>query len=162
MSEGDDLPDRLYSAINRRDIETVTALMADGASWEVIPFQRPYADGAAGATAQLQFLLSISSDFSITLMDIHFGDGTYTVEWEADGTNDGDYEPFGLEASGKHFYVKGVTVLVTEGVKIKAARNYYDLWGFFAQVGLPRSGPLSWPLVRWTDERAMNRPAAIE
>jgi steroid delta-isomerase-like uncharacterized protein len=158
-----ELVDRFFDALNHRDVEALTSLAVDGGAWIDYPIQRVYPDLASGFTGQLGLLAGLSSDYVFTVSAYaHLDQGTCTAEWEFSGTHDRDYEPFALQASGKAFQVKGVAIFVFENGRISEVRIYYDLWGFFAQIGLPRAGPFAWPLEAWIMERDQERPAPIE
>jgi hypothetical protein len=52
--------------------------------------------------------------------------------------------------------------VVTDDGLITRGAGYFDLWGFFAQLGLPLHGPFAWPFEAWPLAREQERRAPIE
>ena len=157
-----DIPGRVIEAWNTHDPKAMAALLAPDGIIEGVPIQRRYRPEAEGIEEQIRWIDALSSDYRFECRS-SFGDGnTCFLEWEVSGTNDGSYEPFGMVATGRRFSVWGATVLVTDGDKIERGAMYYDLWGLFAQIGLPQGGPFAWPLVAWLEEWKRSRPAPFE
>jgi steroid delta-isomerase-like uncharacterized protein len=63
----------------------------------------------------------------------------YGVEWEVVGTNDGPIPYLGLPASGRTFTIRAGAFGQTEEGTIKRHREYWDVAGFLAQLGVPSS-----------------------
>jgi hypothetical protein len=156
-----DFPHRMIEAWNSHDPEQVAALTAPGGVWQATPLRRVIEGERLPQIEQIRWVGCISSDYHFELRSSEQSGDTYFMEWVVNGTNDGAYEPFGLEATGKHFEVFGANRFVTDGDLVIRGAGYYDLWGFFAQVGLPQHGPFAWPLEAWMMERERGRPAPI-
>jgi hypothetical protein len=161
-AEGEHLISTLIGAFNRRDADAAASLCAAGGTWQEFPMMRYYPDAASGARGQVEFISSISSDYTFTQTSLYHDGDTLIFEWRLRGTNDGAYEPFAVPASGKCFDLRGAIFVVTEGGKVTHVRTYYDIWSFFAQIGFPQAGPIAWPLEAWMIERQRERPTPIE
>ena len=68
----------------------------------------------------------------------------YGVEWEVVGTNDGPIPLLGLPASGRTFTIRAGAFGQIEGGRIKRHREYWDVAGLLAQLGIPpfSAGPV--------------------
>jgi steroid delta-isomerase-like uncharacterized protein len=152
----------VIAAWNSHDPAAMTELLAPHGVFEGIPIQRHYRQEAGGLQEQVRWIDALSSDYVFRCLSSFRAGDVYFLEWEITGTNDGAYEPFGLPATGKTFEVRGAALLVTDGDQIERGAMYYDLWGLFAQIGLPQTGPFAWPLVTWMEEWQRTRPAPIE
>jgi steroid delta-isomerase-like uncharacterized protein len=158
---GQDLPHRFIEAWNSHDPEAFASLMAHDGFFEGVPLRRTFEEAGMPMTEQMAWFTMISSDYHFELRSSSRDGDTHFIEYEVTGTNDGAYDPLGLSATGRQFHARGAVVIETQGEKITRGANYYDLWGFFAQIGIPLAGPFAWPFEAWMMERERERPRPI-
>jgi hypothetical protein len=162
MTVQDDLPHRLIEAWNSHDPRTIAAMTAPDCVWEAPILRRLIQGAGLSEVEQIRWVMCISSDYRFELRSADRSGDNYFLEWVVTGTNDGAYEPFGLDATGLRFEVLGANRLVTDNGLITRGAGYFDLWGLFAQLGLPLHGPFAWPFEAWMLAREQERPAPIE
>jgi steroid delta-isomerase-like uncharacterized protein len=74
------------------------------------------------------------TDFKVELT-ARFAAATWAgMEWVMSGTHKGDFP--GMPATGKHFSIRGVTILELQAGKIRRNSDYWDAATVMRQVGL--------------------------
>jgi steroid delta-isomerase-like uncharacterized protein len=124
-------------AWNAHDAECILACLAEDAVYEDVPL------GAVNRTPQearrfIEVAWSAFPDlrFELTAAAVNGEHGM--AEWTMAGTHRGDFP--GLPATGKHFSVRGVSVLELSGDRIRCVRDYWDFATVLRQLDvLPES-----------------------
>ncbi len=113
------------------DVEKLTSLFADSCLYEEVASGRKYYDknGIAGYASST---LSGVPDSKFEIVTISAGDTIAFVEWNWSGTNSVGWPDMGLLPSGKHFSLRGVSVMVIKDNKIVRNSDYWD-WNSFIQ-----------------------------
>jgi steroid delta-isomerase-like uncharacterized protein len=93
-----------------------------------------------------------SSDLSVTLVSTQHDGNSYAFEWEMIGTNDGPIAQ-DLPPSGRSWTIRGASIGVTEGDKLKVHRDYWDLYGWLAQLGLSLPPQVHWLMTDWSEQQ---------
>jgi steroid delta-isomerase-like uncharacterized protein len=78
-------------------------------------------------------------DFKVELTRAFSTGDRAVCEWVMSGTHTGDYTD--LPATGKSFSVRGASVVLVEGGRIKHWTDYYDMYTFLAQLGVLPASP---------------------
>jgi len=124
--------------------------LSEDGIYEVVPtgsrFTKTTAHLAVSSTHDL------SSDFSVSLVSTMEDGDRYGVEWEVVGTNDGPVPWLGLPASGRAFLIRAGAFGQTENGKIKRHREYWDVAGFLAQLGIPPSPQVQFGLAAMAEQ----------
>ena len=120
-------------AWSSHDTEKVLSLFTDNCVYEDVTFGvinhgkeelRGFANGVFAGIP----------DFKVHLTS-RFSAGTWAgMEWVMSGTHKGDFP--GMPATGKHFSVRGITILELQAGKIRRNSDYWDAAGVMRQVGL--------------------------
>jgi steroid delta-isomerase-like uncharacterized protein len=92
-----------------------------------------------------------SSDSSVRSLSFQRDGARYAFEWEMVGTNDGPIAR-GLPASGRPWTIHGASIGMTDGDRIKVHRDYWDLLGWLAQLGVSLPPQVHWVLTDWAEE----------
>ncbi|HYA67725.1 MAG TPA: ester cyclase [Acidimicrobiales bacterium] len=144
-----DLLDAWLSAWNSHDGGKLAALMADDGSYEVLATSR-FLHKRSSVAKFVDTRLSFSSDFSVKYVSTQRDGDRYATEWEMTGT--ADQPVAGWPATGKPWRIRGASIGLSEGGKIKLHREYWDLSAVVAQLGLPPSSEVDWILQRMSEE----------
>jgi len=132
-----DLFDSWLEALNTHDGEKLAALLTEDGIYEVVPTGSSFTK--VTVPLAVSSIHDLSSDFSVRLVSFMEDDDRYGVEWEVVGTNDGPIPYLGMPASGRTFTIRAGAFGETHGGKIKRHREYWDVAGFLAQLGVPPS-----------------------
>jgi steroid delta-isomerase-like uncharacterized protein len=123
-------------AWNAHDVPAVLDLMTDDVVW----IDRTLGEHVEGAGAVREFLgtleTTLSSDFRMELGRSVSDEKGYAFEWTLSGTNDRADPQHGLPATGQHFDIPGVSIGVLRDGRIAENKDYWNLAGYLAQVGL--------------------------
>jgi steroid delta-isomerase-like uncharacterized protein len=150
--------DAFVSAWDNHNAESLRATLSEDAIYEVVPQGRSF--GPDRVTEQVDFMHSLSSDFSMKAVSVLRDGDRYAVEWELTGTNDGPFGPLGLEPSGRTFNIRGTWIIDTENEKIRNCRAYWDFAGLLRQLGATPGGQVGWQMAVWSDELETDTPAS--
>jgi steroid delta-isomerase-like uncharacterized protein len=124
--------------------------MADDAVYVDVPWGRVLTPATIAEHVSLGH--QNSSDLSVKLASTQRDGNSYAFEWEMVGTNDGPIAQ-GLPPSGRSWTIRGASVGSTEGDKLKVHRDYWDLFGWLAQLGLSLPPQVHWLLMDWSDQQ---------
>jgi steroid delta-isomerase-like uncharacterized protein len=144
-----DLFDVWLSAWNDNDGAALAAAMASDGIYEDVPWGRVLTP--ATIAEQVDLGHRNSSDLSVRYLTTLRSGATYATEWEMVGTNDGPIAG-DLAASGRAWKIHGASVGATEGDKIKVHRDFWDLGGWLAQLGIALPPQVDWVRANWADE----------
>jgi steroid delta-isomerase-like uncharacterized protein len=134
-----DDPRRMLEAFvqawNRHDLASIDTLVKPDAVHEdmALEFRGTGADELK--TFMEQTYVTIP-DFDWRLTDVLVDGPRAAAEWILAGTYTGD-TPSGA-VKGKRFSIRGASIVITEGSKIKRFTDYYTLTDFFRQVRPPK------------------------
>jgi len=121
-------------AWNAHDGRAVAEWMAEDASYEDIALGEVHRGRADIAGWIDGMAAEFSSDFHFETVSAQQDGDAYCAEWVMSGTHDG--ASAALPATGKRYAIRGVSVGVLEGGKIKRNTDYWDMAGFLGQIGL--------------------------
>jgi steroid delta-isomerase-like uncharacterized protein len=144
-----DLFDDWLSAWNRYDGSILAASMTDDAVYVDVPWGRVLTPATVVEHVALGH--RNSSDLSVVALSTQRDGDRYAFEWKMTGTNDGPIAR-GLPPSGKTWTIRGASIGVTEGGKIREHRDYWDLCGWLAQLGVSPPPQVDWVLADWSEE----------
>lgn len=146
------LIDAFVAAWDRHDAGAIRATLSEDAVYEVVPQGRSFGPDKVGE--QVDFMVSLSSNFSMRALSVLRDGPRYAVEWEMTGTNDGPFGPLHLAPSGRNFQIRGTWIIGTEDEKITSCRAYWDFGGLLRQLGAAPGGQIDWQMASWGDEGA--------
>ena len=126
-------------AWSTRDGQRVAEWMTDDCVYEDVTLGEAHTGRGEIAKFVDRMSTEFSDDFTFDLAAALSTDDHYWGEWVLKGTHNGAAGPF--PPTGKAFLIRGVSVGTREGGKIKANRDYWDLAGFLAQIGLAPAPP---------------------
>jgi len=147
---GTDLFDSWLEALNAHDGDKLAALLTEDGTYEVVATDSRFSKRSAPLA--VSSIHDMSSDFSVSLVSIVEDGDRYGVEWEVVGTNDGPIPYLGLPASGRTFMIRAGAFGHAEGGKIKRHREYWDVSGLLAQLGVPPSSVVVYGLGSFSEE----------
>lgn len=128
--------DAYLNAWNRHDGEAVSSFFTEDGI---------YADHTLGSRAEGRDAITgfvkevdegLSSDFTVTALDYFEAGDRYAVVGTLAGTHDRSSPSPPLEATGKSFSVKFVSIGRLEGGKIKENTDYWNMAEFLTQIGV--------------------------
>jgi steroid delta-isomerase-like uncharacterized protein len=128
-----DVVRRNFDSWNRHDADAVVAAFVEGGFYITPSLPEPATGAALGDFVRAVFVWS--SDFSLDLVSIDNTGGQVVLDWLAHGTNDGPSVD-GTPATGKQYNVRGVSIALVEGDKIRTELVYFDPLGLRYQLGL--------------------------
>jgi steroid delta-isomerase-like uncharacterized protein len=133
ISGAEQVLDEWATAWSSHNTEKVLSLFSDDCVYEDVTFGvvnrgkkelQAFADGVFAAV----------TDFKVELT-ARFAAATWAgMEWVMSGTHKGDFP--GMPATGKHFSIRGVTILELQAGKIRRNSDYWDAATVMRQVGL--------------------------
>jgi len=136
--------------MNTHDGDKLAGLLSEDGIYEVVP------TGSSFTKTTVHLAVSsihdLSSDFSVRIVSSMEDGDRYGVEWEVVGTNDGPIPFLGLPASGRTFTIRAGAFGQTEEGKIKHHREYWDVVGFLAQLGIPPSPQVQFGLAAVSEQ----------
>jgi len=144
-----DLFDAWLSAWNNNEGNALAAVMTDDGVYEDVPWDRVLTP--ATIAEQVDLGHRNSSDLSVRYLTILRSGDQYATEWEMVGTNDGPIARH-LPASGRTWKIHGASIGTTEGEKIKVHRDFWDLGGWLAQLGIAQPPQVDWVRANWSEE----------
>jgi len=144
------LIEAFVTAWDTHNAEALRATMSEDAIYEVVPQGRSF--GPDKLDEQVDFMHSLSSDFSMRAVSVLRDDDRYAVEWELEGTNDGPFGPLHLEPSGRPFKVRGTWIVESKSGKIISCRAYWDFAGLLRQIDATSGGQIAWQMALWNEE----------
>jgi steroid delta-isomerase-like uncharacterized protein len=144
-----DLFDDWLNAWNNDDGAVLASRMTDDAVYVDVPWGRVLRPATIAEHVSLGH--KNSSDLSVTLVSTQQGGDRYAFEWEMVGTNDGPIAQ-GLPASGRPFTIHGASVGTTDGDRITVHREYWDIFGWLAQLGVSLPPQVHWLLMDWSEQ----------
>lgn len=122
-----------FEAVNKRDLDAVTAFDAPDVIEEVIPSGTLY--GPEGVRRYFTELFAALPDFTMTVERIVTDDTTAVVQWHLQGTFSGAaYQ--GVEPTGRRMDVRGADVMEIADGRIQRNTIYYDGLEVARQMGL--------------------------
>jgi steroid delta-isomerase-like uncharacterized protein len=125
-----------HEAWNRHDGEAVASFFTDDGV---------YADQTLGLRHQGKEAIkdfvntsehNFSSDLHINQLDMFTTDDRYALVWDMTGTHDRSSQDSSMLATGKRFTIRGASIGLLEGGKIKQNTDYWNMVEFLAEVGL--------------------------
>lgn len=146
---GTDVFDVWLSAWNTNDGGILAAAMTEDAVYVDVPWGRVLRPATIAEHVALGY--ENSSDLSVECVSTQRDGDKYAFEWEMIGTNDGPIAR-GLPASGRSWTIRGGSIGTTEDGKIKVHREYWDLFGWLAQLGLTLPPQVHWVMTDWSEE----------
>jgi steroid delta-isomerase-like uncharacterized protein len=147
---GTDLFVSWLEALNTHDGDKLAALLSEDGIYEVVPTSSRFTK--ATAHLAVSSIHDLSSDFAVRLVSIMEEGDRYGVEWEVVGTNDGPIPLLGLPASGRTFTIRAGAFGQIEGGRIKRHREYWDVAGLLAQLGIPPSPQVQFGLAAMAEQ----------
>ncbi len=133
-----ELVDRFFAAISAGDLDTVrTVFHEDCVSTDFATGQT--LKGIEGNMADVQNWNATFSDMKVEAVSHTVSGNTVVTEMRFAGTNDGDMPmPDGssIPATGKRVEMQGCQICEFKDGKMINSRQYYDMMGMMAQLGL--------------------------
>ncbi len=139
------LLDDWLDAWNSHDGTKLADLLADDGIYEVLATGRVHSP-----LTVVQFVEqrdSFSSDFSVQYVSTQRDGNMYSTEWVMTGTKDRTL--LGWPATGTTWTIRGASIGVMEGERIKRHREYWDLATVLGQLGLSLPPDVDWALRNW-------------
>lgn len=128
------LADALTTAWNTRDAEKIAALFTDDGVRDEAAFAHRRLEGHAAIAAGVQEIITAWPDCELEARSQTAEGDREVFEWTFRGTS---RAPFGtLPATGQAGELRGVSVLVTDGGRIREERVYWDTATLMAAAGL--------------------------
>lgn len=121
-------------AWNAHDGHAVAEWMAEDARYEDVALGEVHTGRADIAQWIDGMAAQFSSNYHFETVSAQQDGDAYAAEWVMSGTHDGPSGP--LPPTGKRFSIRGVSVGVLEGGKIKSNTDYWDMAGFLGQIGM--------------------------
>lgn len=111
-----------FSAWTSRDVDKLVSLFTDDCTFEDVP------NGVHHGKQEVEELVrntyEMVPDLHLEIRDVWIGDSWFVAEWQATGTNAGDFP--GIPASNNRFRMRGTSVLVLREGKIHRYSSYWD------------------------------------
>jgi len=145
----DDLFAAWLNAWNSHDGSVLAAVMTDDAVYEDVPWGRVLTPATIADHVALGH--RNSSDFSVECLSTQRDGDRYAIEWRMTGTNDGPIAR-DLPASGRSWTIRGASIGLSEGARIKIHRDYWDLAGWLSQLGLSLPPQVHWVMTEWSED----------
>jgi steroid delta-isomerase-like uncharacterized protein len=117
-----------------KDVDQLDHLYTKDAIYEDVPDDTAY-KGIAAIKQSLSEDITYSPDVKVEVVSILVSENRGVLEWVWSGTQVGDISGF-IEATGKTFSIRGVSVFEFENDKIKKQSDYYDAATFLYQLGV--------------------------
>lgn len=111
-----------FAAWSSHDVEKLVALFAEDCTWEDIPNKTHH--GKQEVEALARGTHTMVPDLQLEIRDVFIGEGWFIAEWQATGTNAGDFP--GIPASGNRFRMRGASVIELREGKIHRYSSYWD------------------------------------
>lgn len=111
-----------FSAWSTGDVPKLVSLFADDCTWDDVPNKTHHGKQAVEALAKATY--KMVPDLQLEILDVLIGDTGFVAEWQATGTNAGDFP--GIPASGNRFRMRGASVLKLRDGKIHRYSSYWD------------------------------------
>ena len=111
-----------FAAWSSHDASKLASLVTDDCTWEDVPNGVHHGRQAVEALAQATH--KMVPDLDLEILNVFIGEGWFIAEWQATGTNAGDFP--GIPASGNRFRMRGASVLVLREDKIHRYSSYWD------------------------------------
>jgi len=150
--------DAFVAAWDSHNADALRATLSEDAIYEVVPQGRSF--GPDKVAEQVDFMHSLSSDFSMKAVSVLRDGDRYAVEWELTGVNDGPFGPLGLDPSGRTFNIRGTWIMEAENGKVRFCRAYWDFAGLLRQIGATPGGQVEWQMTAWNDELETDTPGS--
>jgi steroid delta-isomerase-like uncharacterized protein len=144
-----DVLDVWVTSWNSHDGNLLASVMAHDAIYEDVPWGRVLTPTTIVEHVALG--QKNSSDLSVKITSTQRDGDRYAFEWEMIGTNDGPIAR-GLTASGRAWTIRGCSIGVTEQGKLKVHRDYWDIFGWLAQLGISLPPQVHWVMTEWSEE----------
>ena len=133
-----EIVDQFFEAMTKGDMDTVRGLFhADCVSMDYATGQE--SKGIEANMADVEMWRGNFSDMSVEAISHSVAGNTVVTEMKFTGTNDADMAmPDGstIPATGKTVTMRGCQVVEFEDGKMLNTRQYYDMMGMMAQLGL--------------------------
>jgi steroid delta-isomerase-like uncharacterized protein len=126
-----DVVRRNFDSWNRHDADAVVAAFVEGGFYITPSLHEPATGAALGDFVRAVFVWS--SNFSLDLVSIGNTGEQVVLDWLAHGTNDGPSVD-GTPATGKQYNIRGVSIVLVEGDKIRTELVYFDRLGLRYQL----------------------------
>ena len=128
--------DAYLDALNAHDIPAVLEFMSD----DVVYTDMAVGERMEGRAATGEFLgrmaTSVSSDYHFDNERVLVDGEEFALVWTMSGTKDRGDEQAGVPATGRRFQVPGVSIGRLRDGKVVEQRDYWNMAGFLAQIGL--------------------------
>ena len=128
--------DAYLDALNAHDIPAVLEFMSD----DVVYADMAVGERMEGRVATGEFLgrmaTDVSSDYRFDTEQVLIDGESFALVWTMSGTKDRGDEQAGVPATGRRFQVPGVSIGRLRDGKVVEQRDYWNMAGFLAQVGL--------------------------
>ncbi|MBN1203600.1 MAG: nuclear transport factor 2 family protein [Myxococcaceae bacterium] len=111
-----------FAAWASGDVPKLVSLVTDDCTWEDVP--NGVHHGKQEVEALARNTHKMVPDLHLEIRDVWIGEGWFIAEWQATGTNSGNYP--GIPASGNRFRMRGASVLVLRDGKIHRYSSYWD------------------------------------
>lgn len=125
--------DQWAIAWSSHDTEKVLALFTEDCVYEDVTFG-VVNHGRAELRAFANGVFAGIPDFKVELTARFVAGPSAGMEWVMSGTHKGDFP--GMPATGKHFSIRGVTIVELREGKIRRNSDYWDAATVMRQVGL--------------------------
>jgi steroid delta-isomerase-like uncharacterized protein len=126
-----------YEAFNARDLDRAISVVADDATWTIVPTGQTFR-GREGLRKALEQWNRAFPEGKLEDLQVRVGDGFAVVEFTGRGTNAGPVATPGRELPATHRAVelRFCDVLEIAGGKITGGRTYYDAATLMTQLGM--------------------------
>ena len=128
--------DAYLDALNAHDIPAVLEFMSD----DVVYADMAVGERMEGRPATGEFLgrmaTDVSSDYRFDNEQVLLDGESFALVWTMSGTKDRGDARAGVPATGLRFRVPGVSIGRLRDGKVVEQRDYWNMAGFLAQVGL--------------------------
>lgn len=133
------LLDDLLTAWNRHDGTQMAALIHEDGIYEDVAISRTFdRHSLPGLVAETE---ALSSDYKMAWISTIQEGGRYAIEWEMSGTNDGPILALNAPATGRAWRVRGASLGLIDGGKIKRHSDYWNRSTLLQQLGLVPTPP---------------------
>jgi steroid delta-isomerase-like uncharacterized protein len=128
--------DDYLAALNAQDSAAAAALLAVDASYYDSSVGKAVQGSESPKTQVIDAFLNAAPDAKWGRDETAFVDGDHVAfEWTFSGTNICDWSD-GTAATDKPFSFEGMTMITVTNGEIRTQSDYYDILGFYAQLGL--------------------------
>ncbi|MCC6559231.1 MAG: nuclear transport factor 2 family protein [Polyangiaceae bacterium] len=111
-----------FAAWSSGDVPRLVSLFSDECTWDDVPNRIHHGKQEVEALARATY--TMVPDLELEIRNVSIGEGFFVAEWQATGTNAGDFP--GIPASGARFRMRGASVIELRDGRIHRYASYWD------------------------------------